>query len=90
MNDEFELEYSEHCGALERDGRSIDIQIYRGVSPEEGAWVLEIVDGASGSSIVWDEDFEDDEAAYKFLMNEIQQHGLGKLIDDAPEAQLPT
>jgi hypothetical protein len=88
MDDEYELEYSTHCGRIERDGRSVQVEIYRGKDQNE-EWILEIVDDSSGSSIVWDEQFESDQVAYDYLMKEIDNQGLAKLIDDAPEAQLP-
>jgi len=79
-----ELEYSGHCGCIESDGRSVQVQIYRGKG-EEG-WSLEIVDDDSGSSVVWDDLFESEQAAYDSLLKEIEELGLAKVIDDAPQA----
>ncbi len=89
MTDEYELDYSDHCGRIERDGRSIEIQIYRGREREDASWILEIVDDLSGSSIVWDELFETDQEAYDCLMKEIEAQGLNKVIDEAPDAPMP-
>ncbi len=89
MDDEFELEYSKHCGHLERDGRSIDVEIYRGKEEENETWILEIVDAQTNDSIVWTEEFETDTEAYNFLLQAIENEGLGSLIDSAPEARLP-
>lgn len=88
MDAEYELEYSSHCGRIERDDRSVQVHIYRGKDQEDKNWILEIVDEKSGNSIVWDDPFESDQAAYDYLMKEIEDQGLAKVIDDAPEAQL--
>lgn len=88
MGDEYELEYSGRCGRIESEGRSVKVEIYRGKNQEEG-WSLEIVDEQTGNSIVWDELFETDLVAYNYLLWEIEEQGLAKVIDDAPEAQLP-
>lgn len=89
MEDEVELEYSKLCQFIERDGRAVEINIYRGSDETEG-WILEIVDDSTGSSIVWDELFETDDAAFQFLFKEIEVQGLDGVIDDAPEAKLPS
>jgi len=89
MFDEYEVAYSERCGGIERQGRSVQLQIYRGKDQEDAGGILEIVDDHSGSSIVWDELFETDQPAYDYLMNEIHAQGLDKVIDDAPKARLP-
>jgi hypothetical protein len=89
MDDEYDLEHSSLCGRIERDGRSVQVEIYRGKEQEESGWVLEVVDDSSGSSIVWDEQFDTDQDAYDCLMKEIDEQGLADIIDNAPEAQLP-
>jgi hypothetical protein len=87
MDEEYELEHSIHCGRIARDGRSVQVEIFRGKKEER--WLLEIVDEDSGNSVVWDDPFETDQAAYDYLLKEIEEQGLAKVIDDAPDAQLP-
>lgn len=36
MNDDYELEHSNHCGPMKRDGRSIQVEIYRGKGINSG------------------------------------------------------
>ena len=88
MNDEFELEFSTYCQHLERDGRSVQVEIYRGKDRDE-PWILEIVDDDTGSSILWDDQFKTDKDAFDFLLAEINKNGLDKVIDDAPEVPFP-
>ena len=88
MDDDIELEHSPLCQQIERDGRSVRVEIYRGKDRDED-WLLEIVDLHTGSSIVWDDLFKTDREAYDFLLAEIADEGLNKLIDDTPKAQLP-
>jgi len=88
MEDGIEVEHSTLCQKIERDGRSIHVEIYRGKDHDEG-WLLEIVDLDSGSSIVWDDLFKTDSEAFEFLLAEITAQGLDQVIDDAPQAQFP-
>lgn len=89
MSEEYEIEYSRHCGPLSRDGCSVQVEIYRGRGETGKSWILEIVDDASGDSIIWDEQFETDQAAYDQLMKETEERGLAKVIEDSEEVQLP-
>lgn len=89
MDDEYELEYSGLGDRIERDGRTVQVQIYRGKGATEEGWILQLVDESSGSSICWDELFETDREAFDYLLKEIDEEGLDRVIDDAPEAQFP-
>lgn len=87
MEDEIELEHSTLCQQIERDGRCVQVEIFRDKNRDEG-WLLEIVDLDTGSSVVWDELFETDRKAFELLLAEIADEGLDKLIDNTPKAQL--
>lgn len=89
LDDEYELEFSSRCGPLERDGRSVQVHIYRGRREEEGHWILEIVDDDTDCSILWDDQFETDVAAYDHLMKEIDEQGLASILDDSPRVEFP-
>ena len=55
------------------DGVEIEVYIYRG-EDEEG-WVLEVVD-AEGTSTVWDERFDTDQAAMDELLRTLRIEGV--------------
>lgn len=60
MNEDPEIEYSNHCQKIENGGNELSIEIYR-IEGTQG-WSLEIVD-QYGNSTVWDDLFESDAAA---------------------------
>jgi hypothetical protein len=69
-----EIEYSKLGGAFEKDGVSVDVQIYRLLDREDG-WSLEVVDHENAST-VWDELFPTDAAAYAAFEETIAEEGI--------------
>ena len=66
------LLYSEHCQHYVHEGKTLDVQIYRG--PQEG-WALEVVNEA-GTSTVWDDRFDSDGAAWAEFLRTLQDEGI--------------
>ncbi len=61
---------------IERDGRSVKVEIY-----EDGAggWLLEVVD-EFGNSSVWDQSFETEQDALDEALKTIREEGIESLI----------
>ena len=60
------------CGPVERNGLSVELQIY---GDGEGRWILELVDEEQCSH-VWDDRFETDNDAYAEAL---------RALDEAPQ-----
>ena len=60
---------SRHNGYVTRDDVTVELCIYR---LENTKWTLEVVD-ADGTSTVWDDEFETDDAAYAEFQKTIAQ-----------------
>ncbi len=58
--------------AVERDGRSVQADIY---ADGKGGWLLEVID-EFGNSSVWDKSFETDEDALNEAMETIREEGI--------------
>jgi hypothetical protein len=65
------------CDKIERDGISLEVAIYRS---EDSQWILEVVDD-SGTSIVWDEQFATDRAAFDELVKTIDRDGIRAIVE---------
>ena len=59
-----------------KDGKSIEIEIYR---MPDTAWNVQVVD-TFGNSTVWDDEFESDEEALQFVLAEIERDGIDEFI----------
>ena len=59
-----------------KDGKSIEIEIYR--MPDTG-WNVQVVD-TFGNSTVWDDEFESDKEALQFVLAEIERDGIDEFI----------
>ena len=76
MSDEFELEISPLSQSITADGKTIQVDIYRG---DKGGWLLEVID-ESNSSWVWDDEFDNDAAALDEVKRTIEADGIDSLI----------
>ncbi|MDB6062418.1 MAG: hypothetical protein JWM78_2521 [Verrucomicrobiaceae bacterium] len=76
MTDTTEPKRSPLCQTIERDGKSVQADIY-----EDGAggWVLEAVDSFNNST-VWDDHFKTDKDALDELLDTIEQEGIDVLV----------
>ena len=75
-DDEFELERSSLSQDLSDDGKSVQVEIYRGNGSD---WHLEIVD-EFGNSTVWDDQFPTDQEALEEARATISDEGINALI----------
>jgi hypothetical protein len=69
---------SRHNGIFSRDGLTVEVCIYR---LEDTKWTLEIVDEI-GTSIVWDNEFETDDAAHAEFLRSVETEGLDVILRD--------
>ena len=61
---------------VERDGRSVEVEIYE---DGMGGWLLEVVD-EFGNSSVWDQSFETEQDALDEALKTIREEGIESLI----------
>ena len=54
VDDDYEPTMSPLCQSIERDGKSVRVDIY---DNGEGGWILDVVD-EFGNSVVWDDSFD--------------------------------
>ena len=59
-----------------KDGKSIEIEIYR---MPDTPWNVQVVD-TFGNSTVWDDEFESDKEALQFVLAEIERDGIDEFI----------
>ena len=74
----FELIMSPLCQIIERDGKQVDVQIYKG---DDATWTLEVEDHY-GNSTVWDEEFKTDQLALDECLKTITEEGIDSLIGE--------
>ena len=65
---------------MARDGVTVDVSIIR--LEHENEWSLEVVNSAN-TSIVWDELFPTDEAAYAEFERTVAEEGMHAFLDSA-------
>lgn len=82
MTEDIELIHSPLARTYSAEGRSVSIEIYR--SPGS-PWVLEVVDEL-GTSTVWDELFDTDEAALEAALAAIEEEGIASFAAHARQA----
>ena len=83
-DDEFTLIRSKLSGFITQDGMTIEVCIYRGDA--ERTWLLEVVD-EEGTSIVWDDRFETDQAAMDEVKHTIKTEGMASFLSDPDETK---
>ena len=76
LNEEIEIIMSPLCQSIERDGKSVRVDIY---DDGDGKWILEVVD-EFGNSIVCDVHFSSDEEALEEVFYIIEKEGILSLI----------
>ena len=80
MNDEFDVKFSSLCQTVTRDGKTVQVTIYRG---DEADWILEVEDGL-GNSCVWNDQFATDQAALDEALTSIEDEGIDAFIGPPP------
>lgn len=76
MSNDPVLKESSLSQVVERDGRSVQVEIY---NDGMGGWLLEIVD-EFGNSSVWDQSFETEQDALDEALKTIREEGIESLI----------
>ncbi len=69
---------SKHNGRFTRNGITVEVCIYR---LEHTKWKLEVVD-EGGTSIVWDDEFDTDDAAHAEFLRSVETEGLDGILWD--------
>jgi hypothetical protein len=67
---------SKHNGMFTRDGLTVEVRIYR---LEHTKWTLEVVD-MTGTSTVWENEFETDDAAHAEFLRSVETEGLNGVL----------
>lgn len=80
------LVYSGLCQHIKRDGVEIEVCIIR--LEHEKDWTLEVVND-KGTSIVWDDTFPTDKAAFEELERTIAKEGMASFLDNANVIPFP-
>lgn len=78
MDDDFELIISPLCQEYEKDGITLRVEIYRGADTD---WTLEVVN-PSNTSIVWDDLFPSDQAAFAEFARTVLSEGMHSFLDE--------
>lgn len=78
MTDTPNIVRSELCQSFTSDGLTVQVEIYR--LHDGDGWTLELID-PEGASIVWEEQFATDAAAFAEFTEGLEELGLEKLID---------
>ena len=73
-------------GSQSKDGVSVEVNIFR--LEDEGQWTLEVVN-EKGTSIVWDAQFADDDAAFRAFEQVVADEGMATFLDSANVIPFP-
>ena len=78
MEEQPNLVRSQHCKTVRRDGHEVRVHIY---STGRNDWILEVEDGAGGST-VWEDPFETDDLAFKEFQETLERDGIRSFEKD--------
>lgn len=73
-------------GSQSKDGIAVEVNIFR--LENEDQWTLEVVN-EKGTSIVWDDQFADDDAAFKAFEQVVADEGMTTFLDSASVIPFP-
>lgn len=73
-------------GSQSKGGVSVDVNIFRLESEDQ--WTLEVVN-EKGTSIVWDDQFADDDAALRAFEQVVADEGMATFLDSATVIPFP-
>jgi len=82
MDRDPELVRSNFSGPVTRNLVTVRLEIYRLESDRQ--WVLEVVN-QNGTSIVWDDLFDTDNAAHEAFEAAVEKDGMGTFLDEADQ-----
>jgi uncharacterized protein len=80
IDDDTPIIYSALNRTISRDGKSVELEIYRG---ENEDWILEVVD-QHGNSTVWHDLFPTDQSALDEALRTIDEEGIDVVIGPPP------
>ena len=72
------LHHSPLCQDVFHNGVTLELHIYR---TDDSPWVLEVVN-EQGTSIVWDDQFDTDRAAFDEFNRTLETEGLAAFADE--------
>ncbi|MGH1361646.1 MAG: hypothetical protein ACRBC3_23030 [Burkholderiaceae bacterium] len=72
------IHHSPLCQTAVLDGVTLDLQIYK---TDDSRWLLEVVN-ETGTSIVWDDQFDTDRAAFDEFTRTLETEGLAAFEDE--------
>ena len=75
-DDDVEIIMSPLCKTYTENGKSVIVEIYKGV---EEKWILEILDHL-GNSMISDEMFETDQEAWNQFIHDVKEEGIDSFI----------
>jgi hypothetical protein len=75
-----EIIYSSHCTKFAKDGRVVEVSIFR--IETETTWHLEVIN-EQNTSTVWDDPFETDDAAWAEFLSTVEDEGM-MAFEDVP------
>jgi hypothetical protein len=78
LEEDPEITYSPFCAKYEKDGRTVEVSIFR-VEPET-TWHLEVINEMN-TSTVWDDPFDTDADAFAEFMATVEEEGMGAFED---------
>lgn len=82
MTDAYEVIMSQLCQKVSSDGKTVQVEIYRG--EDDKGWILDVVD-EYGNSSVWHKQFKTDNDAFKEALKTIEEEGISSLIGSKPD-----
>ena len=86
MQNEPNIVTSSYSRRVTEQGIAVTVEIYR--LEHETDWILEVVN-AAGTSIVWDDPFMSDHAAYAEFQRTVEEEGMAVFLDDANVIPFP-
>lgn len=72
------IHHSPLCQDVFHDGVTLELQIYK---TDDSRWLLEVVN-EHGTSIVWDDQFDTDHAAFDEFTRTLETEGLAAFADE--------
>lgn len=76
---------SDRCGFFERNGHRVEVAIYK--LEGETEWTLEVID-KHGTSTVWSDSFESDQAAWQEFLRTVDDEGIESLVEPIESKQV--
>ncbi|MEE7448656.1 hypothetical protein MRF4_13030 [Methylobacterium radiotolerans] len=78
-----EFEHSPLSGSFSRDGKKVDVEIYRYAGTRD-PWRLVVIDLSSGACTAWTKTFATDQEAYDAFIAMVKADGMASFADVAP------